>query len=154
VEYPCWNFREEDEIKNFMRRKLRPPFFHSYPPCSNDCLQGVYNSARIALSERSRELASLRVLGYTRAEISYIFLGELGLLTLAAIPLGLLIGRGLSAYLAKAIESDLFRVPVLVEPATYSLAAAVVFVSACLSGLIVRHRLDHLDLVAVLKTKE
>jgi putative ABC transport system permease protein len=114
----------------------------------------VYNSARIALSERSRELASLRVLGYTRTEISFIFLGELGLLTLAAIPLGFLIGRGMSAYLAKAIESDLFRVPVLVEPATYSLAATAVVVSACLSGLIVRHRLDHLDLVGVLKAKE
>jgi putative ABC transport system permease protein len=114
----------------------------------------VYNSARIALSERSRELASLRVLGYTRTEISFIFLGELGLLTLTAIPIGFFIGRGMSAYLAKAIESELFRVPVLVEPATYSLAATVVVASACLSGLIVRHRLDHLDLVGVLKTKE
>jgi putative ABC transport system permease protein len=114
----------------------------------------VYNSARIALSERSRELASLRVLGYTRAEISYIFLGELAILTLASIPLGFLLGHGICAYLATALSSDLFRVPVHVESATYSLAAAVVAVSACLSGLIVRHRLDHLDLVAVLKTRE
>jgi putative ABC transport system permease protein len=114
----------------------------------------VYNSARISLAERSRELASLRVLGYTRGEISYILLGELGLLTLAAIPPGFLIGNGLCAYVARAVESDLFRIPVVIEPSTYSLAAAVVISSAAFSGLIVRRRLDHLDLVGVLKTRE
>ena len=147
----------EDEIRNFYETQAEALLFFTFVAtllAGTIAFGVVYNSARIALSERSRELASLRVLGYTRTEISYIFLGELGLLTLASIPLGLLIGRGMSAYLAKAIESDLFRVPVLVESATYSLAAAVVVVSACLSGLIVRHRLDHLDLVAVLKTKE
>jgi putative ABC transport system permease protein len=114
----------------------------------------VYNSARISLSERGRELASLRVLGYTRAEISYIFLGELGAITLAAIPLGFIIGKGISTYIAHALQSDLFRVPVVIEPVTYSMAASVVLFSAVVSGLIVRHRLDHLDLVAVLKTRE
>lgn len=110
--------------------------------------------ARVSLSERSRELASLRVLGYTRAEISYILLGELGILTITAIPIGFVIGRALCAYITRALESDLFRIPLTMEPSTYSLAAAVVLVSAGISGLIVRHRLDHLDLVAVLKTKE
>jgi putative ABC transport system permease protein len=114
----------------------------------------VYNSARIAMAERSRELASLRVLGYTRAEISYIFLGQLGLLTLAAIPLGFILGKGLCNYIAIALSSDLFRIPAVVEPATYSLAATVVVVSACVSGLIVRHRLNRLDLVSALKAKE
>jgi len=150
-------FVREDEIRNFYETQAEALLFFTFVAtllAGTIAFGVVYNSARIALSERSRELASLRVLGYTRTEISYIFLGELGLLTLAAIPLGFLIGRGMSAYLAKAIESDLFRIPVLVEPATYSLAATVVVVSACLSGLIVRHRLDHLDLVAVLKTKE
>ena len=147
----------KDEIRNFYETQAEFLLFFTFVA---SILAGViafgvvYNSARIALAERSRELASLRVLGYTRAEISYIFLGELGLLTLAAIPLGFLIGKGMCIYLAKAIESDLFRVPVVLEPGTYSLAAAVVVVSAFLSGLIVRHRLDHLDLVAVLKTKE
>ncbi len=147
----------EDEIRNFYETQAEALLFFTFVAtllAGTIAFGVVYNSARIALSERSRELASLRVLGYTRTEISYIFLGELGLLTLAAIPLGLLIGRGMSAYLAKAIESDLFRIPLLVEPATYSLAATVVVVSACLSGWIARHRLDHLDLVAVLKTKE
>lgn len=114
----------------------------------------VYNSARISLSERSRELASLRVLGFTRAEISYILLGELAVLTLAAIPLGFLIGRALCAFIASSIESDLYRIPLVLEPSTYSFAAAVVLVSACVSGFIVGRKLNRLDLVAVLKTRE
>jgi putative ABC transport system permease protein len=159
VEMPrvAGTFVREDEIKNFYETQAEVILFFTFVAtllAATIAFGVVYNSARIALSERSRELASLRVLGYTRAEISFIFLGELGLLTLAAIPLGFFIGRGMSTYLAKAIESDLFRVPVLVEPATYSLAATAVVVSACLSGLIVRHRLDHLDLVSVLKAKE
>jgi putative ABC transport system permease protein len=114
----------------------------------------VYNNARIALSERSRELASLRVLGFTRGEISYILLGELAVLTLAAIPLGFLIGRGLCAYLIVTIQSELYRIPLILERSTYAFAATVVVVSAAVSGFIVRRKLDTLDLVAVLKTKE
>jgi putative ABC transport system permease protein len=114
----------------------------------------VYNSARIALSERSRELASLRVLGFTRAEISYILLGELGVLTLLAIPLGCIIGYGLCDYLASNMVSDLYRVPLVLKPRSYAFAATVVLVAATLSSLVVRRQLDHLDLVAVLKTKE
>lgn len=114
----------------------------------------VYNGARITLSERSRELASLRVLGYTRGEISYILLGELAVLTLAAIPVGFVIGRALSGYMVANLQTELFRIPLVIEPATYSFAAIVVLTSGLISGLIVRRRLDHLDLVAVLKTKE
>ena len=147
----------KEEIRNFYETQAEAMLFFTFVAT---LLAGViafgvvYNSARINLAERSHELASLRVLGYTRGEISYILLGELGLLTLAAIPLGFLIGRGLCAYIAQALESDLFRIPVATEPETYALAATVVLVSASLSGLIVRHRLDHLDLVAVLKTRE
>lgn len=114
----------------------------------------VYNSARIALTERSRDLASLRVLGLTRGEISYILLGELALLTLAAIPLGLLLGRALCGYIAYTAETDLYRVPLVLDADTYAFAALVVLLSAAASGLLVRRRLDELDLVAVLKTKE
>ncbi|MGE5752586.1 MAG: ABC transporter permease, partial [Deltaproteobacteria bacterium] len=114
----------------------------------------VYNSARIALSERSRELASLRVLGYTRGEISYILLGELGVITLAAIPFGFLLGRELCRFIAARLGSDLYRVPLVLEPSTYAFAAAVVLVSAGISGVVVRRRLARLDLVAVLKTRE
>ncbi len=114
----------------------------------------VYNSARIALSERGRELASLRVLGFTRAEAGYILLGEIGLLTLVAVPLGYLFGYGLSAYLAAAFASDLYRVALVVEPATYALAASVVLASFVVSSLFIWRKIAHLDLVAVLKTRE
>jgi putative ABC transport system permease protein len=114
----------------------------------------VYNSARIALSERARELASLRVLGFTRFEISYILLGELALLTLAALPLGCLMGYGLAALMASAFETELYRIPLVVERSTYGTAVLVVTIAAIVSGLVVRRRLDHLDLVAVLKTRE
>jgi putative ABC transport system permease protein len=114
----------------------------------------VYNTARIALSERSRELASLRVLGYTRGEISFILLGELAVIILAAIPLGVLIGWGLAAWMATSLQTDLFRIPLVLSPRTGAFAALVVLISAVLSSLLVRRKLDHLDLVEALKTRE
>lgn len=114
----------------------------------------VYNSARITLSEHGRELASLRVLGFTRGEISYILLGELAAVVLAAIPLGFGIGYLFCRLIAESIASDLYRVPLVVEVSTYGFSAAVVLVAALLSGWLMRHRLYHLDLVAVLKTRE
>ncbi len=114
----------------------------------------VYNSMRIALSERNRELASLRVLGFERDEVAYILLGEFALLTLAAIPIGLLIGYGLCAYLASQFGTDLYRVPLVLGIRVYALAALVVIVSAVVSGGMIRRNLAHLDMVAVLKTKE
>jgi len=114
----------------------------------------VYNAARIALSERSRDLASMRVLGFTKAEISFILLGELAVLTLVAIPIGLLMGKMMSWYMIQEIPQDIFRVPLIIENSTYALAATVVIIASLLSSLVVRSKLDHLDLIAVLKTKE
>lgn len=114
----------------------------------------VYNSARIALSERGRELASLRVLGFTRGEIAYILLGELALLTWAAIPVGFLVGIGLVGILVVAFKSELYRLPLILTPENYAMGASVVIVSALLSGLLLWFRLGRLDLVAVLKTRE
>ena len=114
----------------------------------------VYNSARIALSERSRELASLRVLGFTHGEIAYILLGELALLTLLAIPVGFLLGVALTGILVLAFKTDLYRLPLILEPSNYALGASVVLASALVSGLIIWRRLGRLDLVAVLKTRE
>ena len=114
----------------------------------------VYNAARISLSERSRELASLRVLGLTRAEISVILLGELGLVLLVAVPFGLVLGYGLSALVVQAFNTELFRIPLVVSARTFGFAAATTIVAAMISGLVVRRRLDRLDLVAVLKTRE
>lgn len=114
----------------------------------------VYNSARIGLSERGRELASLRVLGFTRLEVSYILLGELGILTIVALPLGAALGRALTWLILKEMDSKLFRVPLTIEAETYGIAVSVVLAAAIASGLLVRRQLDRLDLVAVLKTRE
>ncbi len=114
----------------------------------------VYNTARIALSERSRELASLRVLGFRHGEIAYILLGELAVLVLAGIPLGFAVGHGLCGFLISQFESDLYRIPLVVEPFSLALAAAAALVSAALSFALVWHKLGRLDLVAVLKTRE
>ena len=114
----------------------------------------VYNSMRIALSERNRELASLRVLGFERGEVAYILLGELALLTLVAIPLGMLFGYGLCAYLAFQFNTDLYRIPLVLGMNVYAFAALVVIVSSLISALMIWRNLAHLDMVAVLKTKE
>jgi putative ABC transport system permease protein len=114
----------------------------------------AYNSARIALSERGRELATLRVIGFTRFEVSYILLGEMALLLLPALPLGCAVGYGLTAMMVEKFSSDLFRIPLVIESSTYAFACLVTIVATTLSGLLVRRRIDRLDLVAVLKTRE
>lgn len=114
----------------------------------------VYNAARVSLAERSRELASLRVMGFTRAEISAILLGELGVVTFLALPLGMALGYGLSQLLVKAFETELYRLPFSAAPRTYALCALVIVAAAAISGLLVRRKLDHLDLVQVLKARE
>lgn len=114
----------------------------------------MYNSTRVALSEREFELATLRVLGLTRREIGYILLGETGLLTLIAIPIGFAIGWAFSAYIAVSLASTLYRVPIVIEPPTLGRAALVIILSAIASGLYVYYRLGRLDLVAVLKIRE
>lgn len=114
----------------------------------------VYNSARISLSERDRELASLRVLGLTRGEIAYILLGELAVLTLLAIPVGLGMGALLSAVVVQSVETDLYQFPLVLGRRTFGLAAAVVLMAGLVSAVIVRRQLDRLDLIGVLKTRE
>ena len=113
----------------------------------------IYNSARIAVAERARELATLRVLGFTRGEIARILLGEVVFLAVPAIPLGLAIGYLLTGALAAAMSGSRMHVPLVVAPATYGLAVAVFLVAALLSALVVRRRLNGLDLVAVLKAR-
>lgn len=114
----------------------------------------VYNSARISLSERGRELASLRVLGLTRGEVSYILLGELAVLTLLALPLGAVLGYLLAWTLVHSFDTELFRIPLIIDHATYGYAALVVILSALGSGALVHRRIQRLDLIAVLKTRE
>ncbi len=114
----------------------------------------VYNSARISLAERSRELATLRVIGFTRAEISMIQLGELAVLALIGIPAGLVVGYLFAVLTTSVFDTELFRIPLVIERSTYAMAAVVVMIAALASGLAVRRLLDRLDLVAVLKSRE
>jgi putative ABC transport system permease protein len=114
----------------------------------------VYNSARISLSERSRELATLRVIGFRRGEISYILLGELAALTALAIPAGLLLGYVMSAAILEIFQTELYRIPFVISPRTFARAGVTTFIAAAISAAAVRRRLDRLDLVAVLKTRE
>jgi putative ABC transport system permease protein len=114
----------------------------------------VYNAARITLAERAWELASLRVLGFTRGEVSGLLLGELALELLLALPLGWALGYGLAWLLVQLMPHGDLEFPFLILPATYAYATLVVLVAGVASGLIVRRRVDRLDLVAVLKTRE
>jgi putative ABC transport system permease protein len=114
----------------------------------------VYNAARISLSERSRELASLRVLGFTRAEISLILMGELALLTLVSLPVGGAFGYSLSALIVGSIDSEVYRFPLYVSRQAVAWSFLGIMGAALVSGLIVRRKLDALDLVAVLKIRE
>jgi putative ABC transport system permease protein len=114
----------------------------------------VYNSARVALTERSRELATLRVLGFTRNEVSRLLLGEMAILTALAIPIGCVLGRVFAEIAVAALSTETQRMPVTVAPGTYLLAATTVVVASVVSGLAVRRQVNRLNLVAVLKERE
>jgi putative ABC transport system permease protein len=114
----------------------------------------VYNAARVALTERSRELATLRVLGFTRVEVARLLLGEMAILTAAAIPIGCALGRIFAEIAVVALSTEQQRLPAVVYPSTYMLAAGTVVVAAVLSSLAVRRQVNRLDLVAVLKERE
>lgn len=114
----------------------------------------VYNGARVALAERARDLASLRVLGFTRGEVSRILFGEMGIAVGLGVPLGLLLGRWLAGLTVTGVAADEFRLPLVITPATYLLAALVVIAAALASALQMRRLIDRLDLVEVLKTRE
>lgn len=119
------------------------------------CFGIVYNAARVSLSERGRELASLRVLGFSRTEVSLVLLGELGVLVLVAAPLGCVFGYGVAwTMITTMFDADLVRPPLVVTPARYAAAVAYTVVFAVVSGFVVRRRLDQLDLIEVLKTRE
>jgi len=114
----------------------------------------VYNNARIALSERTWELASLRVLGFTRGEVSALLLGELALFVALALPLGMALGLGLVHLITGLLVSDQFHFPVVILPRTYAWAAVCVAAAGVASAAVVRRRIDRLDMVAALKTRE
>lgn len=114
----------------------------------------VYNSARIQLSERAREFASLRVLGFSKAEVSHVLLLELGLLVAAAVPLAWVIGYGLAWITVQGFESDLYSVPFVITSKTYAMSTLVVLAAAGVSAFMVRRRVDRLNMIQALKTRE
>ena len=114
----------------------------------------VYNSARIQLSERARELATLRVLGFGRGEVSRVLFIETGAIIVLAQPIGWAFGAGIGYFVTQSLASDLFRVPFEITPSIFAIATLVVVAAALVSALIVRRRVDRLDLVRVLKTRE
>lgn len=114
----------------------------------------VYNNARIALASRSRDLATLRVLGLSRSEISFILVGSLATEVAIAIPVGLWLGYRWGVYFMSQVDQETFRWAVVVSPSTYALATAVALLAAAASALWVRRSLDRLDLIGVLKTRE
>ena len=114
----------------------------------------VYNSARIALSERSRELATLRVVGFSLSEVRWVLVGELTILVLASIPFGLLFGRGLALFIMSSFSTETVRLPILIENPTYSIAILVVLTASVLSFALVSRMIGKLDMVSVLKARE
>ncbi|MFN3834399.1 MAG: ABC transporter permease [Glycocaulis sp.] len=114
----------------------------------------VYNSVRISFAERQRELASLRVLGFSQGDVSYILLGEVAFLTLLALPVGAAAGTGLAWYMASAMSSEMFRLPFVISPATFGFAALAVLVTTAASSLLVHRQISGLDMAEALKTGE
>lgn len=114
----------------------------------------IYNGARIALSERGRELASLRVMGFHRREVAILLLGEQALITLFAIPMGWVIGYSMAWLVVQGMATDMFRIPYVLNPQTWLYSALITVAAALASGIAVRRRLDHFDLISVLKTRE
>ncbi|MEZ0387414.1 MAG: ABC transporter permease [Verrucomicrobium sp.] len=114
----------------------------------------VYNSARIALSERSRDLATLRVVGFSQREVAGVLLGELSILVLSALPAGLLFGRALTTFIISSFSTETVRMPLVINPATYSIAIIVVLSAACASFVVVSRLIKNLDMVGVLKARE
>jgi putative ABC transport system permease protein len=114
----------------------------------------VYNSARISLAERARELASMRLLGYSRLDVAYILLGELGFLTLAAIPIGCGLGYGFAYMLTEGTANEMFRLPLHLDGSSFGYAALVALATVALSATVVTRKIFRLDIVSILKTKE
>jgi putative ABC transport system permease protein len=114
----------------------------------------VYNAARIQLAERAHELASLRVLGFRRAEVGYVLVAEQMVLTLVAVPVGWVAGYGFARLMTQGFSTDIISLPLVISQATYAQSALTVLATALVSVLLVRRRLDRIDIVTALKQKE
>lgn len=114
----------------------------------------VYNAARIAQNERARDLATLRVMGFSKSETLFVLLGELGLITLVALPVGSLAGYGLSFAIARGFSSELYQIPASFDPFSHGFSAAFILCAAAISGLLVARDVKRMDLVSLLKSRD
>ena len=114
----------------------------------------AYNTSRIALSERARDLATLRVLGFGQGECAYILAGELAVLALVAIPIGVLGGQALSHGLVAAYSRDEVRLPAVIGARSYGISLLAYLSAVIIAGGLVARRIWGFDLVAVLKTRD
>jgi putative ABC transport system permease protein len=114
----------------------------------------VYNNARISLAERARELATLRVIGFSRREVGAVLVTELVALALVAVPLGLLVGTGFATVILRQVNTETVRLPLVLTASNYAFAVLVVTVASALSALFVLRKLNQLDLVGALKAPE
>jgi putative ABC transport system permease protein len=142
------NFEETIAENTFVMRMVNAVF------ASIIAFGVIYNCALITLAERSRDLATLRVMGFTRREVSLVLLGELAIITVLAVPIGLPIGYGFAYLATVALDTETHRFPLVVSRATFAYATTVLLTAAIVSALFVRGMLDKLDLIAVLKVKE
>lgn len=149
-------FREAalDSFKQILDRSLRVSMLINVVFACVIAFGVVYNGARVALSERGNELASLRVLGFTRREVAAILLGEQAVLLLLAIPSGFALGAWVSWLLSTQLDTEMYRVPLVLTESNFAFSSVVVIAAALVSGIIVARRISRLDLVAVLKTRE
>lgn len=114
----------------------------------------VYNAARIAQAERGRDLASLRVMGFSKGEAGFVLLGELAVITLVALPFGSALGYALSFAIAAGFSSELYQIPTTFDPFSHGFAASFVLAAAVVSGLLVKRDIDRTELISVLKSRE
>jgi len=114
----------------------------------------VYNNARISLAERARELATLRVIGFSRREVGTVLITELLILAMVAVPLGLLVGTGFAKAIIASVNTETVRLPLILTANNYAFAVLVVLIASAASALVVLRKLSHLDLVGALKAPE
>ncbi len=143
-----------ETFSEMIRQHLHTMIFFYLAFASLIAVGVIYNSARISLSERARELASLRVLGFTRREVGTILAGELAILTLVALPLGCMAGYGLASLMVNLFDTKLYRLPLYVADSTYGYAVLMVITATIGSAWLVLRRVASLDLIAVMKTRE
>ncbi|WP_444643683.1 ABC transporter permease [Caproiciproducens sp. R1] len=114
----------------------------------------ITNTASISLSERKREYATMRVLGMHPKEIGKVVSFEYWVLSLGALPLGILLTRMIKQAMATTIDSDLFTMPLNTPLGSYFSAAVLCAATVALSNRLARRRISKFDMVEVLKERE